>query len=101
MSDQIWVEGEMDKKEVRGMCKSIEVFVNTSGDFRLRALAKLISGTMHNTLQQVFMKFVIYFIEEMADESKWSVDPRNEIAVKFAKKVLKNVGYEDRYMPCI
>lgn len=52
----------------------------------------------HRTIQQLYMAFVVAFIERMSQNHH---DMRNEAAVQFAQIVMSEIPYEQRVMPYI
>lgn len=69
--------------------------VNDMGFDEVRLATKMAND--HPTLQQTFMRLCAKFIHIMSGKSYY--DCRNEVAVKYAKSVMDNVGEE--YFPFV
>lgn len=86
----------MEQTKEQSLQEIVSMAIN--GRLNVKEFAKAMNKD-HRTLQQVFTKLCIAWLEELATNGR--TDGRNENAYAFAKKIMAVTTEEERFMPFI
>ena len=92
------MESKQDIQITKNVVNVVSDYVNTMVS-PYRTFVQLMSKE-HRTLQQRFTQLCVLWIEHCASDD-YAYDDRNEDSHKLAKKLMKNISDEDKYLPYI
>lgn len=83
------------------MAQMLDEFVNGGGERETRAFVEQVTKRTHRTLQQRIAALFMRTIEGWAALPEYSIDPRNEAAVKLSKRIVEVTDKCERSLPLI